>query len=117
MPSLAWGICIRIRKNKLEISTASCGFFPHIDPNKEFIVKGKEMETTALFTDLSAEEAETVNGAHYYGGSYYYSFAGYAPVYRRYRVRRRSHRHYYGHYRYRRSYYSSYRHAYYGGCY
>ena len=37
------------------------------------------METTALFTDLSAEEAETVNGAHRYGGYYYYS--SYRTVY------------------------------------
>ncbi|HAX77907.1 MAG TPA: hypothetical protein DCY88_19215 [Cyanobacteria bacterium UBA11372] len=75
------------------------------------------METTALFTDLSAEEAETVNGAHYYGGYYYYQFVGYAPVYRRrYRsYRRRRHYGYYSYHRPRR-YYSSYRTVSYGGC-
>ncbi|GET40358.1 hypothetical protein [Microseira wollei] len=69
------------------------------------------METTTLFTDLSAEEAETVNGAHYY----YYQFVGYTPVYElRYGHRRRRchRRRYYGHcyrpryYSCRRSYYS-----------
>ncbi len=73
------------------------------------------METTALFTDLSAEEAETVNGAHYYGYSYRYVLVGYEPIYRRYRVRRRR-RHY--HYGYRRPrHYSSYRTVYYSSCY
>lgn len=75
------------------------------------------METTALFTDLSAEEAETVNGAHYYrGGYYYYSFAGYAPVYvRRYR-RYRRHRYHYRYSSYRPRYYSSYRTVSYSSC-
>jgi hypothetical protein len=69
------------------------------------------METTTLFTDLSAEEAETVNGAH----GYYYQFVGYTPVYvRRYR-RYRRHRHHYGHY-YPRRRYSSYRTVYYSSC-
>lgn len=73
------------------------------------------METTALFVDLSAEEAETVNGAHRYGGYYYYSFVGYAPVYRRrYRSYRRR-RHYRYSYYSRPRYYSSYRTVYYGG--
>ena len=78
-------------------------------------MQGKEMETLQLFTDLSAEEAETVNGAY----GYHYVFAGYAPVYRRRRIRRR--RHYYGYYSYHRPRryrsYSSYRTVYYGGCY
>lgn len=70
------------------------------------------MVSTALFSDLSAEEAETVNGAH----GYYYQFAGYVPVYRRRRIRRRHY--YYSHYRPRRyRSYSSYRTVYYSGCY
>ena len=76
------------------------------------------METTALFTDLSAEEAETVNGAHGYGGYYYYQFVGYQPVYRRrYRSYRRRHRYYHSYYYRRPRYYSSYRTVSYGGCY
>lgn len=56
----------------------------------------QETKDTLLFTELTAEEAASVNGGHYYGH------------------RRHRQRHYYS--RYRRPYYSYRRSSYYG-CY